>query len=36
MPSMTTFVALIRADRRYGCRGGEMAINNQTRQTPWC
>jgi hypothetical protein len=24
------------ADRRWGCRGSEMAINMQRRKTPWC
>jgi hypothetical protein len=36
MPSMISLVDPIRADRRYGCRGGEVATNSQKRKTPCC
>jgi hypothetical protein len=36
MSTTSTPSTLMCADRRYGCRGGEIAINMQRRKTPCC
>jgi hypothetical protein len=36
MHSSMTLIDPIRADRRYGCRGGEIATNMQRRKIPGC
>jgi hypothetical protein len=36
MSTTSTPSTLMYADRRYGCRGGEIAINMQRRETPCC